>query len=281
MKTLLKLLTGLALVALLGAVAIGIEGAPGSAASAEKRLAARAEAALDGAGWARVEIDGQKAVLTGEAPSEAARARLVAQVTKAAGPGGPALGGVTKVDASGVAIAAPPVAETRTTPPASIEALILAEAAEGTAEPGDQPRAPEPAPSEDLSPEIDDCATRLRAAIDRRRIGFASARAELDAASRLQLRDIASIHADCADLRLAISGHTDASGDAARNLMLSAARAEAVRTFLESVGAPGEQISARGAGSAEPLADNASAAGRALNRRIEIAILDAEISDAQ
>ena len=73
-------------------------------------------------------------------------------------------------------------------------------------------------------------------------------------------------------MRIAVTGHTDSSGSAQRNLQLSASRADAVRTYLISLGIEAERVSARGAGSTQPIASNATAAGRERNRRIEIDI---------
>lgn len=118
-----------------------------------------------------------------------------------------------------------------------------------------------------------DCAQRLTAAIDARRIGFTSARADIDNPSRDQLRRIAEIFSDCPSVRLAVTGHTDSSGNAARNRQLSGYRADAVRAFLVSVGAPGARITARGVGSSDPVTSNATPAGRERNRRIEIDVI--------
>lgn len=66
-------------------------------------------------------------------------------------------------------------------------------------------------------------------------------------------------------------GHTDSSGNAAANIALSLARAEAARAVLIGLhGVDPARITARGAGPAEPRADNATAEGRAKNRRVEV-----------
>ncbi|MCK5749266.1 MAG: BON domain-containing protein, partial [Oricola sp.] len=114
MNAFLKLLAGLAAVALIGAAALLFEGAPGSAGSAQEKLAARAADILEEqeADWASVRIDGQKAILSGEAPTQEARETLITAVAAAEGRGGLFSGGVTAVDASGLAAAPPePVAD--------------------------------------------------------------------------------------------------------------------------------------------------------------------------
>ncbi len=67
-----------------------------------------------------------------------------------------------------------------------------------------------------------------------------------------------------------IVGHTSSEGSDAYNLELSQRRAEAVVEALRAQGVA-VGLSARGAGEAEPIADNASETGRSLNRRVEIA----------
>ncbi|MBN2887211.1 MAG: OmpA family protein [Chromatiaceae bacterium] len=77
------------------------------------------------------------------------------------------------------------------------------------------------------------------------------------------------------ELRVRLLGHTDSLGEAETNRRLSEARAEAVREGLIARGVAAERIQAEGLGEAEPIADNASAAGRARNRRVEIYLTDA------
>jgi outer membrane protein OmpA-like peptidoglycan-associated protein len=66
-----------------------------------------------------------------------------------------------------------------------------------------------------------------------------------------------------------IRGHTDAVGGYAKNLTLSQQRAESVRQYLISKGIGSDRVQAVGFGSSSPIADNKTAAGRAMNRRIE------------
>jgi outer membrane protein OmpA-like peptidoglycan-associated protein len=70
--------------------------------------------------------------------------------------------------------------------------------------------------------------------------------------------------------RADVVGYTDSTGSAGHNLTLSRARAESVRAALAAALAPGVPISAAGKGEAEPIADNATAEGRAMNRRVRI-----------
>ncbi len=73
------------------------------------KLQGQVEAALKGSGaeWAQVEMDGQKAILSGLAPSEADREDAIVAAKHAAGPGGTWWGGITKVEAEQIKLAAP------------------------------------------------------------------------------------------------------------------------------------------------------------------------------
>ena len=72
--------------------------------------------------------------------------------------------------------------------------------------------------------------------------------------------------------RFLIEGHTDAQASDSYNQDLSERRAAAVRQWLLSEGIPETQLESIGFGERRPVADNASAAGRSLNRRVEISI---------
>lgn len=74
------------------------------------------------------------------------------------------------------------------------------------------------------------------------------------------------------DTALKILGHTDSIGSELHNLRLSIERAEAVMDFLRSRGVALKRLSADGQGEAEPIADNDTDAGRAINRRVEIIV---------
>jgi OOP family OmpA-OmpF porin len=74
---------------------------------------------------------------------------------------------------------------------------------------------------------------------------------------------------DCQDVSIEIRGHSDASGDETWNRRLSLARAQAVADRIIANGIDPERLIVSGVGSAEPVADNATARGREANRRIE------------
>jgi len=74
--------------------------------------------------------------------------------------------------------------------------------------------------------------------------------------------------------RVRIEGYTDNTGDSAENLELSRARAQAVADLLVDLGVDAKRIQVAGYGVDFPVAENASARGRAQNRRVEIVFSD-------
>ena len=75
------------------------------------------------------------------------------------------------------------------------------------------------------------------------------------------------------DEKIELGGHTDNVGSAASNLKLSLDRANTVRAYLLTKGIDPDRVTAKGYGMSEPIADNKSEEGRALNRRTEVKIL--------
>jgi outer membrane protein OmpA-like peptidoglycan-associated protein len=94
--------------------------------------------------------------------------------------------------------------------------------------------------------------------------------------AQLKLAKLSGIIQAHPGLNLAIEGYTDTTGTPDYNLKLSEQRADAVRDFLISQGLSADTITSKGLGQADPVADNSTAAGRKLNRRVEI-ILSGEV----
>ena len=100
---------------------------------------------------------------------------------------------------------------------------------------------------------------------------FATGKADVQPESRPVLKEIAKTLKEHADLKILIEGHTDNVGSPASNLTLSDARAAAVKTTLVAdFGVDGSRITTKGLGDTKPSVPNATAAGRAQNRRVEV-----------
>jgi outer membrane protein OmpA-like peptidoglycan-associated protein len=93
----------------------------------------------------------------------------------------------------------------------------------------------------------------------------------LQPASDPVLRQILDLLKRTPALKLEIQGHTDNVGNDAYNQTLSEARAKAVVTWLTQNGVASARLTAKGYGKTRPIADNTTDAGRAKNRRVEIA----------
>lgn len=72
------------------------------------------------------------------------------------------------------------------------------------------------------------------------------------------------------ELRAKSIGYTDSTGSAATNQTLSVNRARAVANYLTQQGVPTANLTAEGRGPNNPVADNSTADGRAMNRRVEL-----------
>lgn len=107
-----------------------------------------------------------------------------------------------------------------------------------------------------------------------RDLNFASDSAVLTTGAQGRLAPLASYMAKQPESRIQIAGHTDSQGDDAYNQALSARRAESVGAYLISTGVNANRIQTVGHGESMPLSPNDTAAGRAINRRVEITILD-------
>ncbi len=103
-----------------------------------------------------------------------------------------------------------------------------------------------------------------------RGVTFATGSAVLSDSSRVWLAATAATILADPGVRLEVAGYTDDTGARAVNERLSLARAESVRAFLVEAGVPAASLVAKGYGPADPIASNATAAGRAENRRVEL-----------
>lgn len=113
------------------------------------------------------------------------------------------------------------------------------------------------------------CGRELASILSAHPIEFGPSSAAIGADSRAVLKEIGELARSCPGVAFRIEGHTDASGTAAKNQILSEARARSVMTYLVSFGIEKSRLSTVGLGETKPITDNDTAQNRAKNRRIE------------
>ena len=101
-------------------------------------------------------------------------------------------------------------------------------------------------------------------------VTFEVASANLSPEAKTALAAILSPLRDYQSLLISVHGHTDASGPAEVNQRLSAQRALTVAEKLRGLGFSANQLMAIGHGASQPSADNSTAEGRQINRRVEL-----------
>ncbi|MBD0298281.1 MAG: OmpA family protein [Flavisolibacter sp.] len=106
-----------------------------------------------------------------------------------------------------------------------------------------------------------------------RNIFFDFNKYELKPESQVELDRVVQLLAENPTVKIEIAGYTDNIGNAADNQKLSENRAKAVVNYLISRGIAANRLTAKGFGAAQPIADNKTEEGRALNRRTELKVL--------
>ncbi|WP_164721219.1 OmpA family protein [Burkholderia stagnalis] len=101
---------------------------------------------------------------------------------------------------------------------------------------------------------------------------FATGLATLTPTARATLDALLARQGDAAFTRVSVTGYTDSVGSDASNLALSQHRAQAVAGYLKSHGLNARTVDVAGRGRTDPVASNATAEGRASNRRVEISL---------
>ncbi|MBS0457084.1 MAG: OmpA family protein [Proteobacteria bacterium] len=94
-----------------------------------------------------------------------------------------------------------------------------------------------------------------------------------DRAAQAQVQAVVDFVRAHPDAAIRIEGHTDTSGGPQKNLALSRQRAEAIKNYLRAAGIAPTRIQVVGLGAEQPVASNATAAGRARNNRVEVIAL--------
>jgi len=103
---------------------------------------------------------------------------------------------------------------------------------------------------------------------------FDTNKAELRSEGTDSVQKLAEFLIEYPDRKTLIEGYTDSTGSSNYNQDLSERRANAVRSKLMGMGVSGDRIGTRGYGEEKPIASNETAAGRQLNRRVEIILSD-------
>ena len=126
-----------------------------------------------------------------------------------------------------------------------------------------------PAPLPAPVPARNICQESINEILKTGKINFETAKADIKSDSFALLEQLKEAALKCPDAGFEVAGHTDSSGNLSFNMKLSQARAQSVIDHLVGLGLNASQFEAKGYGPNNPVADNASAQGRAQNRRIE------------
>ena len=163
----------------------------------------------------------------------------------------------------------PDLPETTTQPLADLEPIPDVRDEQADTDADGIPNPLDNCPTTEAGMEVDDkgCAI-FNGVVDG--VNFARGSAQLTADAQLRLDSVISTLQDFPDALIAIAAHTDGTGREEDNLALSRERAISVARYLISRGVPKSLMSARAFGEYQPIADNTTAEGRAINRRVEI-----------
>lgn len=117
---------------------------------------------------------------------------------------------------------------------------------------------------------------QLKTALDKQNkvnieVNFATDQANILPESQAQIEQVIQLLKNNPELKLTINGHTDGSGDAKHNQALSEQRANAVvKALTNNTGIQQNRLTAKGFGDTQPVAENSTENGKALNRRVEL-----------
>ncbi len=125
-------------------------------------------------------------------------------------------------------------------------------------------------------PTPQECVNGANAILSQQKFVFAPGSSELDVASFDILDQIAEGFKGCQGIEIEIGGHTDSQGREVMNLNLSKSRANSVLDGLLARRVVDVQLSSKGYGETQPIADNGTAEGREENRRIEFKLITPE-----
>ncbi len=116
------------------------------------------------------------------------------------------------------------------------------------------------------------CQNKFNTLLSEQKILFKVGKSKLKPQNETLLKNLVDISLLCSNTKIDIVGHTDSKGNQIKNQELSLSRAKAVVAKLFELGIPLDRMRAIGRGSKEPIADNNTDEGRAINRRIEFRV---------
>jgi len=105
-------------------------------------------------------------------------------------------------------------------------------------------------------------------------VNFVTGSDEITGASSNALNKVADTLNKNGDVKVEVAGYTDDRGQSGFNQSLSQKRAESVKAYLQSSGVSADRMKAKGYGEDGPIGDNSTSAGRAMNRRVELHIIE-------
>jgi OOP family OmpA-OmpF porin len=128
-------------------------------------------------------------------------------------------------------------------------------------------------------PTPEECVELINVAGNKRKITFAPSSSDIEQDAIPTIDAIADILRDCQTVQIEISGHTDSQGREVMNEQLSQARADAVLNAIMARRVLTSNLTAKGYGESQPIADNGTEEGREANRRIEFRLVRPEAAD--
>jgi outer membrane protein OmpA-like peptidoglycan-associated protein len=122
------------------------------------------------------------------------------------------------------------------------------------------------------SPADGACDAEAVVGVESTRLTFDTASSDIGAPDKTEILRLSSLLKRCPAMKVTINGHTDDVGAEGYNASLSQRRAEIIRSELVGQGIANDRFVVRWFGGTRPLASNASEAGRAVNRRVELTL---------
>ena len=224
----------------------------------------------------RVRFDGRDAVLTGRIANETERMAVIAAVRRRWGVRAVEADGLVAISEGVLAAPRTRVRRASTVARSSISPSAVAPSSipRSTVAPSTLPPttgAPTTAAPVTISPAaLDGLDQRFADALTTGPIRFAKSNADADRASVATLDRVASLILAMPGPVVRIETHTDGTGSAQANAVLSQKRADALRVALIARGVPAARLIAEGLGESQPIASDLTDAGRQRNRRVVI-----------